>query len=178
MRRLSALALGALLGLLAACGGGGGDVPAPPTALPDTAVPDAVAPVVPGPGPVIPVVVPPDAPAPGGSAECSDSNQRAWLQTYMQDQYFWNQPLRAPLATAPDLNAYFRSMLNLPLDRYSYTQRAQAFEQLYAEGTRTGYGYTLVWTDIAQTQLRVRQAERRTDVGEKRRTKGQRRRDA
>ena len=118
MRRLSARALGGLLGLLAACGGGG-DVPAPPTALPDTAVPDAVAPVVPGPvpGPVIPVVVPPDVPAPGGSAECSDSNQRAWLQTYMQDQYFWNQPLRAPLATAPDLNAYFRSMLNLPLDR-------------------------------------------------------------
>jgi C-terminal processing protease CtpA/Prc len=164
MRRLSALALGGLLGLLAACGGGGGgDVPAPPTALPDTEVPDAVAPVVPGPGPgpVIPVVVPPDVPAPGGSAECSDSNQRAWLQTYMQDQYFWNQPLRAPLATAPDLNAYFRSMLNLPLDRYSYTQRAQAFEQLYAEGTRTGYGYTLVWTDVAQTQLRVRYVEPR-----------------
>ncbi|MGE0332113.1 MAG: S41 family peptidase [Ramlibacter sp.] len=143
--------------LLAACGGA--DEAAPAVAAPDVVAPDVVAP-----GPAIPVVVPPEAPVPGSSAGCSDADQRDRLHAYMREHYFWNQPLRSPLATAPDMNSYFRSMLNLPLDRYSYTQQTQAFEQFYTEGTRTGFGYTLVWTDALRTQLRVRNVEPRSPV--------------
>ncbi len=146
-----------LLGLLTACGGGG-------DAAPSAAVPDGVTPDVVVPGPVIPVVVPPEVPVPVQTAGCSDTDQRDRLHAYMQEHYFWNQPLRAPLATASDMNSYFRSMLNLPLDRYSYTQQAQAFEQFYTEGTRTGFGYTLVWADLLLTQLRVRHVEPRSPV--------------
>jgi hypothetical protein len=83
----------------------------------------------------------------------------------MQDQYFWSSQMPAPDAWAAPTDAYFRSMLHLPLDRYSYTQPAAAFDQFYREGTRTGYGYTVVWADAAQTQLRVRHVEPHSPVG-------------
>lgn len=157
MRGCFGMVLLGLLGLLGACGGSGDPAPA-------AAVPDGVTPDVAVPGPVIPVVVPPEVAVPVQTAGCSDPEQRDRLHTYMQDQYFWNQPLRSPLATAPDMNSYFRSMLNLPQDRYSYTQQTQAFEQFHTEGNRTGFGYTLVWADILQTQLRVRHVEPRSPV--------------
>ena len=71
-------------------------------------------------------------------------------------------PLPRPQAASTD--AYFRSMLHLPVDRYSYTQPADAFEQFYRDGTRTGYGYTLVWADAARTRLRVRHVEPNSPV--------------
>ncbi len=128
---------GLLAVLVAACGGGGEPAaPAPPAQQPLLARP----------------------------ASCSQSDLRAWLHAQMQDQYFWSDQMPAPNAQAVSSDAFFRSMLYLPLDRYSYTQAASAFDQFYREGTRTGYGYTLVWADTARTQLRVRHVEPHSPV--------------
>lgn len=159
-RLLSRCAAGMLLVWLAACGGSNEPpaMPVPDVVPPGVITPDSV------PVPVLPGEVPPDTTVSGSSAGCSDAVLRSSLHTYMQEHYFWNEPLRPPLDTATDLTSYFRSMLNLPVDRYSYLQQADAYEQQFAEGTRTGYGYTLVWADILQTQLRVRHVEPRSPV--------------
>lgn len=162
MRSLRAWAAAVLLGLLAACGGAG--EPEPAAVVPGVVAPDVVVPPVEVPPVVVPDAGVPEAPLSGGPATCGNADQRTWLHGYMQENYFWNQPLRSPLAAATDMDGYFRSMLNLPLDRYSYTQQEQAFVQFFTEGTRTGYGYTLVWADVAQTQLRVRHVEPRSPV--------------
>lgn len=107
---------------------------------------------------------PPKQPLLARPASCSQTDVRAWLHAYMQDQYFWSGQMPAPSEQASSTDAYFRSMLYLPADRYSYTQPAGAFDQFYREGTRTGYGYTLVWADAAQTQLRVRHVEPNSPV--------------
>ncbi|MCA0214602.1 MAG: PDZ domain-containing protein [Proteobacteria bacterium] len=126
--------LACLLALLLCACGGGADEPRPPADVPRQA----------------PLARP---------ASCGQTDLRAWLHAQMQDQYFWSSQMPAPDAWAASTDAYFRSMLHLPLDRYSYTQPAAAFDQFYREGTRTGYGYTVVWADAAQTQLRVRHVE-------------------
>src|SRR5512133_691220 len=117
--------------LLQACGGG---APADsPTAPPDSG---------------------PDAPQ-----SCSVGEQRQTLATFMNEQYFWYAHLGVPDAAAATLDGYFQSMLYKPADRYSYTQSASAFDQVFVNGRRTGYGYTLVWADDAHTALKVRNVE-------------------
>jgi C-terminal processing protease CtpA/Prc len=134
------LLLAALAAALSACGGGGSNVaepvnaPAPPAAPPD----------------------PPPAEPP---AYCSVQDQRNTLDAWMQDNYLWSDQLHAADAQAASLDAYFQSLLYKPLDRYSYTESTASFNQLFVEGRRTGYGYTLVWADAAQTVLRVRNVE-------------------
>lgn len=88
-------------------------------------------------------------------ASCSTADQRGWLRAWLQDRYFWNADLRAPDEGAATMDAYFRSMLPNPPDRYSFSQTSASFDQFYNEGTRTGYGYTLGWADAAQTKLKV-----------------------
>jgi C-terminal processing protease CtpA/Prc len=96
---------------------------------------------------------------------CSTENQRSWLRAYMSDEYFWYSNMGTPNERAPDIESYFRSLLYTPVDRYSSSQPTSTFVQLQSEGTRTGYGYTLVWADAAQTVLRVRFAEPLSPVG-------------
>ncbi|MBI2768075.1 MAG: hypothetical protein HYX47_00490 [Burkholderiales bacterium] len=90
---------------------------------------------------------------------CSAPAQRAWVRTFMDDQYFWFGNQRAPDESAATIDAYFRSVLFQPTDRYSFVQSTAAFNQVFTEGRRIGFGYTLVWADAAQTQLRVRNVE-------------------
>ena len=106
----------------------------------------------------------PDLPRLAKPASCSQTDLRAWLHAQMRDQYFWSDEMPSPSPQANSTDAYFRSMLHLPVDRYSYTQQSDAFEQFYRDGTRTGYGYTLVWADAARTQLRVRHVEPNSPV--------------
>ena len=131
----------ALCVVLAACGGGGGGaaVSSPP-----------------------PVAVPVQTNAsgyPGDPSSCSIADQRGWLNDYMTDKYFWNANLGIPNAAATSMDMYFRSLLFLPADRYSFTQNEAVFTQFFAEGTRTGFGYSLAFTDATQTQLQVRSVE-------------------
>lgn len=92
-------------------------------------------------------------------ASCSIADQRASLRQFMQANYYWYRNMPAPDESATTMDAYFQSMLYRPLDRYSYTESTAAYNQLFTEGRRIGYGYTLVWTDATQTTLRVQSVE-------------------
>ena len=147
--RLFPLALAALMA--AACGGGGGGTtPAPTPQEPSAGTPPAPAPQEP----------------PEDPAVCSVSGQRLSVRGFMQDQYFWHDQLGTPDTAATSMDAYFRSLLYKPADRYSYTESTASFDELFNQGTRTGYGYTLVWADAAQTVLRVRSVEPLSPVGQ------------
>lgn len=122
--------------LLVACGGGGDSTAAPGTAAY-------------GAQPVT----------------CSTADQRSWLKAYMADQYFWNANGFAANESAAGLDAYFRSLLFTPTDRFSFSQSTAQFTQLFTDGTRTGYGYSLAFADVAQTVLQVRFTEPLSPVG-------------
>lgn len=100
-----------------------------------------------------------EAPAPPPVAGgCSIPEQRQSLREFMQSQYFWYRDMPAPDENAAGMDAYFRSML-VPQDRFSYSEPTELYRQVFTEGRRIGYGYTLVWADMARTQLRVRTVE-------------------
>jgi carboxyl-terminal processing protease len=92
------------------------------------------------------------------SAACTLDAQRASLDAWMQDQYYWYPQLKAGDGGAQDMDSYFQSMLPNPPDRYSYTQTAESFDQLFTTGWRYGYGYTLIWEPDTK-RLRVRNVE-------------------
>jgi len=127
--------------LLSSCGGGDPapvDPPSPPVVQPE----------------------PPEDPS-----VCSVSGQRLSVRGWMEEHYYWNGQMGAPDAKAAGMDAYFRSMLVLPQDRYSYSESTASFNQLFTQGVRLGYGYTLTWGDAAQTRLLVRNVEPRSPVG-------------
>jgi carboxyl-terminal processing protease len=96
--------------------------------------------------------------SPDPAAACTLDAQRASLDAWMQDQYYWYPQLKPGDGGAQDMDSYFQSMLPNPPDRYSYTQTAESFDQLFTTGLRYGYGYTLVW-EPATKRLRVRNVE-------------------
>lgn len=98
-------------------------------------------------------------PAPVDAAACSVASQRDSLRSFMQAQYYWYRNMPVPNEAASSMDEYFQSMLYRPVDRFSYTQASADYNNLFIEGRRTGYGYTLVWSDVAQSQLRVRNLE-------------------
>ena len=100
-------------------------------------------------------------PPSGGQAPqaCSVAEQRRQVREFMNDEYYW--AARAPNEAATSMDAYFRSMLNTPTDRFSYTEPTSTFEAVFETGMFTGYGYSLMWTDAANTVLRVRYVEPR-----------------
>ena len=124
--------------LLAACGGGG------TTATPATSstAPTALA-----------------SGYPNSPVTCSTSDQRDWLRDYMNDRYFWYDRQGVPNAAAASMDDYLSSLLFKPVDRYSFAESTAAANQFFEQGTRTGYGYALAWSDSAQTVLKVRLIE-------------------
>ena len=88
-------------------------------------------------------------------ASCAVADQRQWIRSVMADQYLWNTQLGTPNDAATSLPSYFDSLLYKPTDRYSFTQGTTEFNQLFTEGKRTGYGYSMTWTDAAHTQARL-----------------------
>lgn len=98
--------------------------------------------------------------SPGGSPQsCSIADQRQQVLAFMQDEYYWYPQLRTPDDSATSMDAWFRSMLYTPTDRFSFTETTAAYDQLFEEGTFTGYGYTLTVTGNAAALLRVRIVE-------------------
>ena len=124
--------------LLAACGGGG------TTATPATSstAPTALA-----------------SGYPNSPVTCSTSDQRDWLRDYVNDRYFWYDRQGVPNAAAASMDDYLSSLLFKPVDRYSFAESTAAANQFFEQGTRTGYGYALAWSDSAQTVLKVRLIE-------------------
>ena len=90
---------------------------------------------------------------------CSIPDQRAHVLAFMQDEYYWSAQMPAPDDNATSMDAYFQSMLYRPTDRFSFTESTQSYQQLFQEGTFTGYGYSLVVTDPANSVIRVRTVE-------------------
>ncbi len=82
----------------------------------------------------------------------------------MADKYFFNANLGTGNDSAASMDAYFQSLLYTPTDRFSFTQSTTQFTQFFTEGTRTGYGYSLAFTDAAQTVLQVRLIEPKSPV--------------
>ena len=102
---------------------------------------------------------------PNAPATCSVDGQRAWLRDYMNDEYFWYDKQGVPNASATTMDEYLDSLLNKPIDRYSFAESVVASNQFFVEGTRTGYGYALGWADTAQTVLKVRLVEPLSPLG-------------
>ncbi len=102
---------------------------------------------------------------PNAPTSCSVASQRAWLRDYMNDQYFWYDKQGAPRETATSMAEYLDSLLNKPIDRYSFAQTTASADQFFVEGKRTGYGYALAFADAAQTLLKVRLVEPLSPVG-------------
>ena len=98
-------------------------------------------------------------------ASCSIADQRIWLKAFMADQYFWSANLAAGDESSTSLNSYFQSLLFTSADRYSFSQSTAKFTQFFADGTRTGYGYSLAFSDATQTVLQVRFVEPLSPVG-------------
>ena len=102
---------------------------------------------------------------PAAPVSCDTTAQRNWLRDYMFDQYFWYDRQGTPNASATTMSGYLDSLLYTTLDRYSYAQSTAQFAQFFAEGRRTGYGYSLAWADAASTILKVRLVEPLSPVG-------------
>ena len=136
--------------LLSACGGGGSSTGSPSTPVPVTPAP--------------PVVL--ASGYPNSPVTCSTDGQRAWLRDYMDDEYFWYTQQGVPNAAATSMDDYLFSLLNKPIDRYSFAESTAAADQFFVEGTRTGYGYSLGWADAAQTVLKVRIVEPLSPLGQ------------
>ncbi len=138
MRFRRLLSLGATLAaavLLAACGGGGGG-------------------------------------SSGGSAACDVASQKDWLRGYMLDWYYWTglSPNPDPAGYAT-VDAYLNALRYAnypgargPLDPWSYVQDSASYNQFFAEGRSTGYGFSVNGIE-AQLPLKVRYVEPLSPAG-------------
>jgi carboxyl-terminal processing protease len=104
------------------------------------------------------------APDPQAAAQCTVAAQRQDVRSFMQANYYWYRNMPAPDESAPTMDAYFQSMLYRPQDRFSYTTPTADYNQVFTEGRRIGYGYSLVWTDTSRQTLRVRYVEPQSPV--------------
>jgi carboxyl-terminal processing protease len=120
------LLVSASVALLTACGGGGGDN----AAAAGSGYPNA-------------------------PVSCEVATQKAWLRDHMNDQYFWYDKQGTPNDAATGPSAYLDSLLYKPKDRYSYAQSTEQYTQFFDEGSRTGYGVAMDWTDATKTVMNV-----------------------
>lgn len=99
------------------------------------------------------------------SGSCPIADQRVLLKTFMEQEYYWYAQMGRPDEQAENPDAYFQSLLYKPVDRYSFAEPTIAHSQLFVDGRRVGYGYSLVWSDDARTTLRVRNVEPLSPAG-------------
>ena len=98
---------------------------------------------------------PPQASSNADIPACSVAGQRYWLRSLMDDLYYWYDRQGYSYDGATTMDVYFQSLLYKPIDRFSFTQSGESFAQTFSVGRRTGYGYSMIWTDAALTNLRV-----------------------
>ncbi len=90
---------------------------------------------------------------------CSVAEQRQSLLSHMQDRYYWYRQLSVANEAATSMDGYFQSMLYRPTDRFSFTESTALHNQVFTQGRRVGFGYTLIFGDASQTTLRIRNVE-------------------
>lgn len=82
----------------------------------------------------------------GSSSSDSQSAQKAWVRTHMDDVYLWyNEIVDVPAAnyaTAPD---YFSALLVTSKDRFSFSMPQAAAVSTLQQGMETGYGVKWGW---------------------------------
>ena len=96
---------------------------------------------------------------------CSVAGQQDWLQTYMNDWYFWYRlsPKPAPTGFAT-VAGYFDALLyrggdlipgdatgaRWPSDSYSGFQTTESFNRFYGDGQTLGYGVAVAGLEVTQ----------------------------
>lgn len=103
---------------------------------------------------------------------CPMADQRALLNVFMGQEYYWYAQMGKPDENAQHPDAYFRSLLYKPVDRYSFAEPTAAHNRLFIEGRMVGYGYSLVWSDDSRTSIRVRIVERLSPAAQAGLTRG------
>ncbi len=90
----------------------------------------------------------------GGS--CSLVDQQLWLQSYMDDWYFWYaiSPSPSPSGYA-GLDTYFNALLytgtdpNFPADRWSGFESTESFNRFFGDGNILGYGMRVAGLEVS-----------------------------
>jgi hypothetical protein len=87
---------------------------------------------------------------PGRAASCELADQKAWVRSYMEGDYFWYalapRPDPAPFTSA---TSYFDALLYtggtppFPSDRWSRSETDASFNRFYGEGATLGYGISV-----------------------------------
>lgn len=98
---------------------------------------------------------------PGRPASCELADQKAWLKTYMEGDYFWYalapRPDPAPFSSA---TAYFDALLYtggtppFPSDRWSRSETDASFNRFYGEGATLGYGVAVAGLEARDDRSR------------------------
>lgn len=110
--------------------------------------------------------------SPGGSAACDVASQKDWLRGYMLDWYYWTglspNPEPAGFAT---IGSYLEALLydnypapRGPIDPWSDYQSTASYNQFFAEGRSTGYGFAVNGLEL-QLPLKIRLVEPQSPAG-------------
>ena len=103
----------------------------------------------------------------GGTAppqSCTVAGQQDWLQTYMDDWYFWYalSPKPSPAGFA-SVDSYFDALIyrggglipngggaRWPSDRYSNFQTTESFNRFFGDGQTLGYGVAVAGVEVTE----------------------------
>ena len=99
----------------------------------------------------------------GGPVSCTNTGQKDFVLTAMQDWYLWNDLLPNNVnvddyATPEDLLAYLTTFspddgTGQPIDVFSFINSAEADAQFFGEGTFEGFGFS--WRFVAADDVRL-----------------------
>ncbi len=93
---------------------------------------------------------------------CSTAGQQDWLQTYMNDWYFWYalSPKPSPV-NFTTVDSYFDALIyraqdlipngggaRWPIDRYSGFQSTESFNRFFGDGQTLGYGVSVAGIEV------------------------------
>ena len=86
---------------------------------------------------------------------CSVADQKSWLKSYMDDQYFWYSLMPSVNAASySNIDSYFDALLYkggnaaFPADRWSYTQSTAEYDRFYGDGQTLGYGLFVAGLEV------------------------------
>jgi hypothetical protein len=98
---------------------------------------------------------------PGRPASCELTDQKAWLKSYMEGDYFWYalapRPDPGPFGSA---TSYFDALLYtggtppFPSDRWSRSETDASFNRFYGEGSTLGYGLAVAGLEARDDRSR------------------------
>jgi len=91
----------------------------------------------------------------GGPLSCSVDDQKAWLSSYFDSDYFWyalsprpNPQSPATVAEHFDALLYTGGDARFPRDRWSQYESTESFNRFYGEGRTLGYGLSVAGLEV------------------------------